>query len=217
MAPRPPLADTVKLEITYTGPDNAVANNICYALSTANISDSTSLATVAQNLFTQLQDTIGNFRPIWSASWTITGVTASDYSGASEAFGRFTGSVVGSLAGSPTAAQTCMVLGWTIAARYRGGHPRWYIPGVMPAIMSVPGGRHLAAPQAASLQAFGNAIITGFNATHVGSLPLTLGTISFQTGHASRPSPLFRPFVGAQVNTRLGTQRRRLGRETPTH
>jgi hypothetical protein len=40
-----------------------------------------------------------------------------------------------------------------------------------------------------------------------------LGTLSFQTAHAVRPTPVFRPFGAAHVHERMDSQRRRSGRE----
>jgi hypothetical protein len=41
-----------------------------------------------------------------------------------------------------------------------------------------------------------------------------LGTISYQTAHAPRPTPVFRAFGVPHVHERLDSQRRRSGKES---
>jgi hypothetical protein len=43
---------------------------------------------------------------------------------------------------------------------------------------------------------------------------VTLGTISYHTGHAVRPTPLFREYINVAVHERIDSQRRRSGRES---
>lgn len=105
---------------------------------------------------------------------------------------------------------TCAVLDWKIAAYYRGGHPRTYMPGV-PATF-IASSRELTDAYRALLATATSTWRNAVNAlTHGGISAVALGTVSFQTAHAWRTPPVFRPYVDSAVRQVLGTQRRRLG------
>lgn len=212
MPPRPPLAGTAKLQVSWSGPDSRTANNICYAQTSADVTSTTILGELAANLVTAFALT-GEVMSYISSEWSIINVTAIDNSGSTEGFNVHTATVPGTLAGSGNSPNVAMVVGWTINAHYRGGHPRWYLPGVMPNVLTTPGGAHLDSAHQSGLQSAANALLASFNGAAVGSTTATLGTISYSSGKVPRPTPLFRPFIGAQVPSRLGTQRRRLGKE----
>jgi hypothetical protein len=59
-----------------------------------------------------------------------------------------------------------------------------------------------------------NSFAASVNSSSPGGHDIILGTISYQTGHSPRPTPLFRPFGDAHVHERLDSQRRRSGRES---
>jgi hypothetical protein len=57
-------------------------------------------------------------------------------------------------------------------------------------------------------------VMTSINALSLvaGGSPV-LGTVSYHTGHALRPTPLFRTFISVRVHERFDSQRRRSGPE----
>jgi hypothetical protein len=107
-------------------------------------------------------------------------------------------------------AAACHVVNWTIAARYRGGHPRTYFPGVQSA--HVTSGHLLDAAVLANWATASAGFLADVNAATHGSITTsTLGTVSFALHNAWRVPPVFEPYLGSGVRSILGTQRRRLG------
>lgn len=115
-------------------------------------------------------------------------------------------------------AQCTMVVSWKISRRYRGGHPRNYLPG--PADSLRLDFQHWTTTAATNQQAGGIAFITAVNALSSASTgSVRLGTYSFYQGvdpttHKPilRAIPLFEQYITAHVDARIDTQRRRLGK-----
>lgn len=106
------------------------------------------------------------------------------------------------------------VLSWHTNAYWRGGKPRTYIPGLVDA--SVSGGSTLNGAFITGLQGAAGFFLTDVNGSAHGAITsVSLGLMSFFTGKNPRPAPVFFPFTGVSVHSRMGTQRRRLGRWTP--
>jgi hypothetical protein len=113
-------------------------------------------------------------------------------------------------------ASACYVISWKIAARYRGGKPRTYLPG--PTAGNVTNGSTVTGAALTALN--GNAVafmaaINGFTGTHISACQL--GTVSFFTAGGSetlpptyRTPPVFEPYIGSGVRSTIGTQRRRI-------
>lgn len=106
-------------------------------------------------------------------------------------------------------ASACYVINWNISAYYRGGHPRWYLPG--PVTGHVSFGSNIDSGTTSSLATNMGLLrtdINGFTTTNISGTEM--GTLSFATGNAWRTTPLFRPFTGVNVRSKLGSQRRRI-------
>lgn len=108
-------------------------------------------------------------------------------------------------------AAVCHVIDWVISARYRGGHPRWYLAGIVEGDTSNGSDVSSAAQTAviAGCNSFRNAInaITTTNITAV-----VMGTVSFQTAGAWRTPPVFRQYTSVKYGNggKIGNQRRRI-------
>lgn len=101
------------------------------------------------------------------------------------------------------------VVNWLISAYYRGGHPRWYLPGVDRT--AVTNGSAIAGANTSALATDMAAFRTAVNAmTTTNISAVVIGTMSFQSGNAWRGTPLFRPFTGVKIKSTLGSQRRRI-------
>jgi hypothetical protein len=143
------------------------------------------------------------------------------------AYGLFTAHTVGSSAGAPLPADTAFVSSYEIARRYRGGHPRGYWP------FGASG--YLVTPQLWDPTSVADflAAVNAFFASVVGagwSLAGTLLHVNVSyfsgftvvvnpvTGRArnvptKRASPLIDPVLTVVGRGRVGSQRRRLGRD----
>lgn len=142
----------------------------------------------------------------------LTSVVVEGLGSATDGVGAWGGSEPGTGSGD-VPANVCVLEKDTIAARYRGGHPRHYWPAPTSGYLVDP--THLSA---AGVTAYQNAITAFHNeVVTAGGLLWTPGTffygcLSYYTGGALRPSPIFRPIFGWTVESMLATQRRRIGR-----
>lgn len=118
-----------------------------------------------------------------------------------------TGSASGSL--SDNAASE--VISWASTVYWRGGKPRTYLTGPGGSVVAT--GNQLNSTEITALTSAAGSFRTDINALTAGTITgTTFGFLSFRTGNADRPVPLFFSIVGAKVHPRLGTQRRRLGK-----
>lgn len=169
------------------------------------------LDTVAQ---TMLDTYVSQFLPILNGVTIVTSSQVIDLSSRTGLFSSASGSHPGTnVVGSPTSNQTAMVISWKITDRYRGGHPRTYIPGMSTA--DITNGHtwtgafvNLALASARGFRSAVNAITTG-------GFQWSLVCVRYFSHHALLVDPLVRVINDAQVHSRVDTMRRRLGKETP--
>jgi hypothetical protein len=101
-------------------------------------------------------------------------------------------------------------ISWRVSLYYRGGHPRTYLAGA-------PANQYLDARQwsvafSNAIAAAANSFLGDVNALTPGSVTnIDLGFVSYSTGGAYRAQAAFFPFNNATVDTRIDSQRRRLG------
>lgn len=215
MPPRPPLANTMKIEVNWTSDGPAVAHNIGYALfgTSVDVSDPTTQTDLGNNLMTSWASS--GLPAQLSEHWHMVSVTCSDNSGGTDTQSVSTHSTVSGTDSSAALPPQCAVVAsWQIAARYRGGKPRWYIPGVPSSALSASyGAGFLSSWQTATETAL-KAFLASFQLGSANSHEYSFGTISYETGHAPRVTPLFRFFTAVQLHGRLDSQRRRSGKES---
>lgn len=118
----------------------------------------------------------------------------------------------GSLTGTPLPASVSMVISWAIARRYRGGHPRTYLPGQTADSMDGEG-LWLGATTAASAAAAADFKADIAGASISGYSAIELGSVSYFTGGVRRVTPIFDAFLVGTCHSRIDSQRRRLGKE----
>lgn len=130
------------------------------------------------------------------------------------ATGSFGGNGGHTGAGNP--ANVALCVSWGIQQHYKGGHPRTYIGGipseVNAGVTSFDGG------YCSDVAADANSYINDILDYSIGNLSdLHLGVVSFVLRKQWREPPVFRDYSpgGATCDTRMDTQRRRLGRDRP--
>lgn len=105
----------------------------------------------------------------------------------------------------------CKVISWLTTVYWRGGKPRTYSPGAVTTDLAT--SIALTTTERTNMQTAASGFRTAINALTQGTITGTvLGFVSFTTGNAPRPTPLFFAFTGVRVHPRIGTQRRRLGK-----
>jgi hypothetical protein len=163
-----------------------------------------------------------NMSPQVNTGVTLTGITLTDLTSASGAQNVTSQARVGTLAGTAMSAGIALIIKFKVNRRYRGGHPRFYLPGRVIADLA-----SSTSWNAGVLTAVSTAW-AAFIAGCVLGPPASLGTmahvnVSYFTGFTNRtfPSgrtravpnlrvtPLQDPIVSYSVNGLIGSQRRR--------
>lgn len=215
MPARPPLAQTVKCESNWTSDGIAVAHNIFYGqIGTGGDTTSvTLLSAIAQEIMVAYA---GSGMPaLLSEHWGLASVTVSDNGGGSENFGVSSHArVPGTDANQPLPPQVAICLSFQIAARYRGGKPRWYLPGIPSTAQTAFYGSQINGGYADSMKAAAASWLNTLNTSSPGGSTFQTGTISYFSGNAPRVTPVFRSFLSVLVHERLDSQRRRSGKES---
>lgn len=212
--PLPPLPGTVKLDTHWFNDAGAQAHNIayCFFVATGSSADPTTLQATANALMTAWG--AANLAPIFALNWHIKNVTATDNGGTSSNQAVSTSAQIDfTVTAGPFPPQVAVTVSWSIAARYRGGKPRWYLPGANAGMVAAIGSSTITTAVANSIATKMNTLEASFNASAPGTHDVILGTISHYTNYTIRPTPLFRAFGTAKVHTRLDSQRRRSGKE----
>lgn len=125
-----------------------------------------------------------------------------------------TASFPGTKTNSCMPANCAVAVSWKVAIGYRGGHPRSYLAGLD--LNDVPSLAAISPALASTLAAGGNTFLNSINGHSQGPLTsLTVGTISFVRQKQWRTPPVFVAYTTATCDTRIDSQRRRLGRDIP--
>lgn len=152
------------------------------------------------------------FLPLVNSKFILATAEVTDLSNDTGVVGIASGSTPGSAGSSSTAlpANICLCVSWKTTAHYRGGHGRTYFAG-MGLTDQLNMTSWTTAVQTAWLAAANNfrtAITT------IGVTPtLFLVIVSRWKDKTTRVTPLARNVVAASIDSRIDTQRRRLGRD----
>lgn len=125
---------------------------------------------------------------------------------------------------SASSADDAIVIGWRIARRYRGGHPRSYLPG--PLSGQYADTQHFAGGYVTSLSTDAAGFIAAVNALVLNGGTIQLVNVSYFKGFTNvtkpsgrqvsrpslRPTPVVDIITAAHVDRRICGQSRRLGR-----
>jgi hypothetical protein len=213
--PLPPLAQAARLVFNWISNHGRTAVNVMYALLNPpqDPTNPATLLTVANNAMTAFA---GSGLPSnINQEWTLQKVRAHDASSSSGAAADSSHAIIpGTNVSDCSPPQTAVCISWHIAAAYRGGKPRTYLPGVPVSAFLAEGDSKLQSGYAIQVETNAGVFMTGFNALALGATTATLGTVSYHSGHAVRPVPLWRPFVYASCHERADSQRRRSGKES---
>lgn len=157
-----------------------------------------------------------------STGLTLTSVTVQDLASTSTPLGIWSGTVAGAGVG-PLSASTSMVISYKIGRRYRGGHPRCYIPTGYQAVLGSPQQWTSAfrSSYETAFNAFVNATIANMGTWAAGPSHVTVSYYlggewkSDQNGNYHRvpkvrSSPLVDVVTARTAGLTIGSQRRRI-------
>lgn len=222
MPPMPPAPGVLQLVIHSR--DAAVAHDLINRLHVHYSGAAPTPAQLVTMAPTLLVEWASVFCPLMHPAKHVTGIDIIDLSSTTAAQTSLTGSSIGTRTGAAVPVDACVVVSGQVARRYRGGHPRAYLP--LGTVTDLDGARQwnaaLATDAAAAMISFmGVAVGAGWGGA--GTLtPCNVSyfagfhNVTFPTGRV-RSVPTIRPggpvvdtittFVG---RTNIGSQRRRL-------
>jgi hypothetical protein len=118
--------------------------------------------------------------------------------------------------GTQTPANVAVCISKHVARHYRGGHPRFYLPGLVAA--DALDQRNLKGTVAALFQTRANTFLTTCNAlTTTGTGAIKMVNVGYwfvsppKTPPQLHPTPIVEPITGMTCNGRMDSQRKRLG------
>lgn len=211
MAAPLPAPECVRIAIQQKlGNDNDVLNIFHVQVDGAGPYDPADLNALAHGMYTAFTNA---FYPHLTTAISAVLATARDISVVDGADGIYVpgAPIVGSLATAPLTANTAVVVSWKEPISYRGGHPRTYLAGVDFASTVDP--QHIVNSKANTLTADGLAFRTAVNAlTPGGTIPtVKLVVVHYRLNDTVQTPPQVQHISSAVVDTRLDSQRRRLG------
>lgn len=190
--------------IVFNGTLGGVATaNVMHASKNSQVAwtgaELSALATAARTSY------VTNFIPLQDGDFALGSVDVVDLTSDTGDAASATGTTPGTKAGLVLPASIAMCVSWRIGRRYRGGHPRTYFPALVTADQATPNTWN-----ASTVTAWQNAA-AAFLADLDSMPPGQLGMLSRINAGAPRPAPLFSPILGVTVDSRIDSQRRRLG------
>lgn len=207
MPARPDADHVIQMVVSGTSQSGIWANiwYMKYGGGPASVADLTDIYTFASAQI--LRPWIHNM----GTNCNVTLVKFTDLTSTSGAQYENTTVSAGTNSGNTQPASACVLVKHSILRRYRGGHPRHYLPfGVQNDFANnISWTTGFLANCLNDIQA----MITMLNSFAAGSITsLEVGNLSYVSGGAERATPVFDPFINTAVATRICSQRRRLGK-----
>jgi hypothetical protein len=202
----PPVGQVLKVAVkgTQEGP----WNNIFHLQYVGPAPTAVQLDTLAASVLTAYTSA---FASVLNTAVTIDNCKIADLTSATAAIGEADIETFGTRTGANNPSSVACVVSWSINLRYRGGHPRTYLPAGTQEDLA--GFTSWSGIFVGEVLAAANSFRTAMNALTTGTTTYKMVIVSYSTNNAPRPQPL--PFLinAASVDNRVDTQRRRLGKD----
>lgn len=206
-APNPPPVGTVK--VRHSGALDGVPWGVGSWLLTTGApgpGDLSDLATDMAGVF------VTNLLPLICVDVGYTECSVRYWDGSVWTMATSSFSHVGGMSGLRLTSQASSLISWGIGTSYRGGKPRTYLP--QPSNAAVGFAHEWSGGHIANLTAGGAGYLSDVNGLAPGGITtVTLGVVRFFSGGAALAPPVFDPFLSANGQPRVCSQRRRLGPE----
>ncbi len=203
----PPVAQVCKVVVRGSF-DDTPWNNIFHLQYSGLAPNATDLNTMATNVLGAYTTA---FAPLMAAGLPISECQISDLTSATAAQGEATVGTAGTRVGAANPASVAAVISWHINLRYRGGHPRTYVPaGTNDDLLNF---TTWTSAFVTELDAAAGTFKSAMDALVTGATTYKLCIVSYQSGGAPRPQPLPFQINAHSVDSRVDTQRRRLGKD----
>lgn len=208
-----PPAGSLRFAVSGVAPGGAAWANVFWIATTVAAPTTAQMNTMTSSLYSAWKTA---FQGLLGDNWTITLAKSTYYGTAPYVItGEHVATDVGTVGGDSTMPdQVTAVLSWLISTTWRGGKPRTYFPGIV-STSDLVDNAHITGTHVTTLETQATAWMTAVNAyTTSPFLTMVLGTIRFFSAGEPLAPPVFLPYTGSFVHPRIGTMRKRLGRET---
>jgi hypothetical protein len=149
-----------------------------------------------------------------SNKYMISEAVATDLTADSAPIGVATSSTLGAIAQIPLPANCAMVVSWKSTRRYRGGHARSYFGGLSQS--DTINATTWSSTAVVNWQNVSQSFFTAVNALVItNEMAGFLCVVHRKQNKVDLDPPLVMPIIGRAVDTRIDSQRRRLGRDRP--
>lgn len=209
MPPLPPAPQVV--EVKVNGLINTVPwTNVFHLQYTGTAPSSAQLDTLSSGVMNAWGT---NFAPMVNTGVSVTSAVATDLTNALAAQGTATGSTAGSRAGTALSNAQSAVLTWKINMRYRGGHPRTYLPATVSS--DITGGRLFTDTYVTALTSAAGTFRTALNALTSGATTYKMVCLRRTVNKQEQNPPLILTINSVLVDHRIDSQRDRMGKDLP--
>lgn len=207
MAPLPPVPNVVR--IGFSGTINASPFMVTlHGQYTGASPDTTSLNSACSSWATGWDNAFSVLYPTGTALRTV---EAWDLTSAGGAYGSANVNLAGDLVGGGLANSSSLCISWKVNYRWRGGHPRSYLP--PPTSAETQNGKDWSTAFQATAQTQARGFLSAFNAGSHGGLPYKLVAVRYISNGVPLAVPQVLQVADALVHSRMDSQRRRLGKE----
>lgn len=154
---------------------------------------------------------VSNVTPLQASTLTLTDVQVIDLSSDTGASGTASGSTNGTAVGTALSSNVAITWSWAISRRYRGGHPRTYIAGCPQSAQTTP--NTILASAITSHVNAATAIRNAIQGVLVGGNLANMVVLHYYKNKVLQDPPDYSYINSVSVDSRLDSQRRRLGRD----
>jgi hypothetical protein len=210
MAPLPPIANVLKVEVLGTTSAGRNWANILHFRWSGTAPAPSVCASIAQQV---TEAFVSGFQSLMTEYVQITGCQVTDLTSDTSGQGSYETSVSGTLTGDTIPAGSSMLAQYTQTLRYRGGHPRTYLvvgSGSELAGVSDWGGSFVTSVQ----DAFTTFLAAVSDISEGGCSVGAQVAVSYRSGNAPRPDPIALPLTFTGCSNVVASQRRRTRRRS---
>jgi hypothetical protein len=172
---------------------------------------------ITSGSLSQIADAVGDawsahFAPLFGTLVSVSTIEAIDLTSRTGNTGSDATTRVGTnLSATYVSVQTSICVSQKVAYRWRGGHPRFYLPS--PPSSSIQDGHRLTTSAQTAAQNAADAFLAAINLIAIGGSGKHLTTVRYWSQKVLLSNPLVLPVIDMVVHGRLDSQRRRLGQE----
>lgn len=207
MVARVPVPGLLSVRHNWLIGDKAGANVLHYSFTPA----APSVLSFVEAVATAAAGATAGVLTLWGADTTYLGTTVTDLSSSTAPSADSTGTAVGTREGEPIPANVAVLQQYSVARRYRGGHPRTYWPWFTASDIDTP---QTWASDSVGDAATASAIVTSgpIGVTSGGFTIASQVQVSYYLAKVLRVTPVVDVIVLEDIAVEIASQRRRDGR-----